>query len=575
MADNAETSTVEVDLSGLSDSELVEFEALTVADYKSKRSAESFTLEDTKELDSLLAAITAARAEMKSREAQAVNDSLVDDVAGSDFLAKINAAKAAAAAKAEPVVTETAPVVEPVAEVVVDPAPVAETVVIAEPAKAEVVITAAGLKGDEPAKIEEVKLSSIVASADIPGFKAGQELDGLKDIAKAFMAKRPAVRGTDPGADGTRFLVASINREYDESRRLDNDIDSTMAKIQAVTSPEALVASGGLCAPLTPLYDIVTYGDAVRPVRDALPAFQATRGGIRFLPPPRLADLAGSTRRTTAAQDAAGYTNQTPPGSTPPKPCLHVTCEAEQTCIIEAVSQCLTFGNFGSRTYPEQVQAWLKLGMVEFARYAETELLNGIQAGSTLQTSGQIYGATGSLLDTVSALVMSFRSRYRISTNFKLRALFPFWIREVFKVDIAAEAPGDGLERYNISDAQLDAWFASRGVNISWYQDNTTSEGAPWPEPIPGGGVRSWPNRVEWFLFPEGAWVYLDGGTLDLGIVRDSTLNSQNDYQVFYEEFFGVCNLGQESYRIISDICPNGTYAPADATLRACLSPAS
>lgn len=573
MADNAETSTVEVDLSGLSNEELVEFEALTVADYRDKRSAESFSVEGAKDLEDLLVAIKAARAEMKIRTVQAESDSIVDDVEGSDFLSKINAAKVAAEAKVAPVAVEPAPIVEPVAEVVVEPAPVAEIAV--ETVKPEVVISASGLTGDEPNKVNEVKISSITASADIPGFKAGQELNGLKDIAKAFMAKRPTVRGTDPGADGTRFLVASINREYDESRQLDNDIDSTMAKIQAVVSPEALVASGGLCAPLTPLYDIVTYGDAVRPVRDALPAFQATRGGIRFLPPPRLADLAGSTRRTTAAQDAAGYTNQTPPGSTAPKPCLHVTCEAEQTCIIEAVSQCLTFGNFSSRTYPEQVQAWLKLGMVEFARYAETELLNGIQAGSTLQTSGQIYGATGSLLDTVSALVMSFRSRYRISTNFKLRALFPFWLREIFKVDLAAEAPGDGLERYNISDAQLDAWFSSRGVNISWYQDYTTTEGAPWPEPTPGGGVRSWPNRVEWFLFPEGAWVYLDGGTLDLGIVRDSILNSQNDYQIFYEEFFGVCNLGQESYRIISNICPNGTYAPADSALRACLSPAS
>ncbi len=571
MADNAETSTIEVDLSGLSNEELVEFEALTVADYKGKRSAESFSVESAKELEDLLVAIKAARAEMASRAAQAESDSIVDAVEGGSFLDKINQAKAAASAKSEPVAEVTPEA--PVAEVVPEPAPVASTPVI-EPAKSEVVITATGLTGDEPVVTGKDAKTTIIASADVPGFKAGQELSGLEDIAAAFVAKRPAVRGTDPGADGTRFLVASIKHAYDEDRILDDNTVGNMQKLAAVTSPEALVASGGLCAPLTPLYDIVTYGDAVRPVRDALPAFQATRGGIRFLPPPRLADLAGSTRRTTAEQDAAGYTNQTPAGTTPPKPCLHVTCESEQTCIIEAVSQCLTFGNFGARTYPEQVQAWLKLGMIEFARYAETELLDGLQAGSTALTAGQIYGATGSFLDTVSVLVSSFRARYRISTNFRLRALFPFWTRELFKVDIASQAPGDGLERYNISDAQLDAWFATRGVNISWYQDNTTTQGAPWPQPV-AGGVRSWPNQIEWFLFPEGAWVYLDGGTLDLGIVRDSTLNSQNDYQIFYEEFFGVCNLGQESYVIKSDICPNGAYAPPASALRACLSPAS
>jgi hypothetical protein len=37
--------------------------------------------------------------------------------------------------------------------------------------------------------------------------------------------------------------------------------------------------------------------------------------------------------------------------------------------------------------------------------------------------------------------------------------------------------------------------------------------------------------------FPEGTFLYIDGGTLDLGLVRDSTLNSTNDFQVFGEIF--------------------------------------
>ncbi len=45
----------------------------------------------------------------------------------------------------------------------------------------------------------------------------------------------------------------------------------------------------------------------------------------------------------------------------------------------------------------------------------------------------------------------------------------------------------------------------------------------------------SWEQPVKWFLFPQG--VYIDGGTLDLGIVRDSALNSTNDFQIFGESF--------------------------------------
>jgi hypothetical protein len=43
-----------------------------------------------------------------------------------------------------------------------------------------------------------------------------------------------------------------------------------------------------------------------------------------------------------------------------------------------------------------------------------------------------------------------------------------------------------------------------------------------------------------------GAVVMLDGGTLDLGIVRDSQLNGTNDLQIFQEEWLGLCNRGIE-----------------------------
>jgi hypothetical protein len=43
-----------------------------------------------------------------------------------------------------------------------------------------------------------------------------------------------------------------------------------------------------------------------------------------------------------------------------------------------------------------------------------------------------------------------------------------------------------------------------------------------------------------------GAIIEMDGGTLDLGLVRDSVLNGTNDYQIFMEEWLGLCNRGIE-----------------------------
>lgn len=541
----------EIDLGAMEDEELATFEELLIQEYTERRSAESFSSEDRDELASIRSTIQAIRDEAAFRLETAEGD---DFVAASSKSAELLAAKAA---KAEELAEEEE--VEEKAE---------EEVELAEETKAEVTITPEGLAGDSP-KTEEKKPFNVTASADVRGFKAGQELADWSEVSRAFIAKRPDIRGTDKGADGNRFLVASVNGTFPEARVLGNDLDENMAKIEAVVSDQAITASGGLCAPLTPYYQLQVFGDAHRPVRDVLPVFKAERGGIRFVPAPVITDLATSTRVTTAAEDAAGYTNQDPAGSTAPKPCLHVTCESEQTCVIEAIHRCLTFGNLGARTYPEQVEAWLKLGLAEFARYAETRLLDAIEAASTELDASQVYGATYSLLEQVSLVTSSFRARHRLSSRANFRALLPFWATEIVKSDIAAQGPGDGISRYNVTDEQVRDWFSARGVNVTFYQDHTTSAGAPFGAPT-DGALWGWPTEVQWFLYPEGAFLYLDGGTLDLGLVRDSTLNSTNDYQIFYEEFNKVCFLGTESYSVTSTVCPDGSHAPAAEALRAC-----
>lgn len=550
-ARNEEVEEFEIDLSAMSEDELADFEALLKDEYATKRSSEEFSAEDREELTAIVEMVKAIREEFATREELAD----ADDLMGGDSIADRLAAKQVELSDApdEEDEDEDAPVEEEEADEELSD-------------KDQVVITPKGIEGDKPAV--EDKPFNVTASADIRGFRAGQDLKDWANVAKAFVAKRPDIRGTDVGADGNRFLVASVQAEYPEERILTNDIDSNMAKIDAVASAPAIVASGGICAPLTPYYQLTVWGDAHRPVRDALPVYKAERGGIRFMPAPVLTDLAGSTRRTTVAQDAAGYTNQNPAGTTAPKPCLHVTCETEQSAIIEAIHRCLTFGNLGARTYPEQVEAWLKLGLAEFARYAETRLLDDIEAASTDIDATQTYGAVFSLLEQISLVVVSQRARHRLSSNTSFRALLPFWAVEILKNDIAAQGPGDGLSRFDISDEQVEGWLRRRGVNVTWYQDHTTAAGAPFPA-LTAGDLWSWPNEVEWFVYPEGTFLYLDGGSLDLGLVRDSTLNSTNDYQIFYEEFNKVVKIGLESLHVVSTLCANGTYAPAD-DLRVC-----
>lgn len=55
--------------------------------------------------------------------------------------------------------------------------------------------------------------------------------------------------------------------------------------------------------------------------------------------------------------------------------------------------------------------------------------------------------------------------------------------------------------------------------------------------------------------------LFLDGGTLDLGIVRDSTLNATNDAIIFAESFEQVAAVGPESLRITSTVDASGIVA--------------
>jgi hypothetical protein len=74
-----------------------------------------------------------------------------------------------------------------------------------------------------------------------------------------------------------------------------------------------------------------------------------------------------------------------------------------------------------------------------------------------------------------------------------------------------------------------------------------------------GQPLPSWPTSVDTALFQTGDWLYLDGGTLDLGVVRDSELNRRNRYQTFTETFEGTALIGAESLRVVfTGIDPTG-----------------
>ncbi len=385
---------------------------------------------------------------------------------------------------------------------------------------------------------------AITAGADIPGYTAGSPLDNMNVVAEAMAKRLHGLRRVN-GGDGEQHIVASVTTSFPEDRTLTQDAESNWAKINAVTSPEALVASGGHAAPFETKYDIFGLGTTARPVRDALPRFQADRGGIRFVTPPVLSSYGNAVGVWTNAVD-------TNPG-TDVKASLTVSAAAEQTVATDAVTLQLQFGNLMTRAYPELIARHNELGLIQHAREAEQNLLSKIASASTAVTTTSLIGFGRDFLVQLGRAAAAYRSRHRLEADAPLRAIVPAWVKDAMAADLALNMPGDSnLNAY----AEIDGYVASRGVALSASLDQNV-----FGTQSASAALNEFADSFTWYLFAEGSFLFLDGGTLDLGIIRDSTLVGTNDYKMFVETFEGIAFIGVEALVITSTISINGVAA--------------
>jgi hypothetical protein len=387
---------------------------------------------------------------------------------------------------------------------------------------------------------------AITAGADIPGYTAGSPLEDMSAVAEAMSKRLHTLRRVN-GGDGEQHIVASFATQYPEERTLTTDPESNWAKIHAVTSPEALVASGGHVAPFETKYDIFGLGTTVRPVRDALPRFQADRGGIRFVTPPVLSDFDNAVGVWTAANDSA----ETPDPAA--KASLTVSSAAENTVATDAVTLQLQFGNLMTRAYPELIARHNELGLIQHAREAEQYLLSKVAAGSTAVTTSSLIGFGRDFLVQVGRAAAAYRSRHRMEADAPIRVIAPAWVRDAMQADLALNMPGDG--NLAVSASEIDGYLAARNIVASYSLDQNVfgAQGA--------SALVEFADSFTWYLFAEGTFLFLDGGTLDLGIIRDSSLVGTNDYKMFVETFEGVAKVGVEGLAITSTIAINGVAA--------------
>jgi len=398
------------------------------------------------------------------------------------------------------------------------------------------------------------------AAGDVPGFSAGQEIRTLEDIGRAFAGKASALAGTR--GVGGKVPIAQFALSYPEARTLVANAGVSQERISAVVASitqDAIVASGGVCAPVDIDYSFQNVSDNRRPIRDALVRFGADRGGIKFTAPATLSDIGTDTDGTYTADDATAValwteTTDTTPGSNV-KPCQTILCGTEVEEFVDAVTKCLKVGNFNKRTFPEQFAHFWALAGAAHARTAENILWDSIVTDSTAVTGGQVLGAFRDVIATAERAAVMMRNRHRAAVDAPIRFMAPEFLVNMMSIDLLRQIPGDSS--WDKGRAFFEDQLRMRAINVTWSpdaggQDFTATQGA--------GPLVGWPTTVETLMFFEGSHLFLDGGTLDFGMdIRDSTLNSTNDVQSFTETFEATAFRGVESLEITMDICADGT----------------
>ena len=463
-----------------------------------------------------------ARAEAEA-EADAAIAALADRVRGAND-------EASPEPEPEPEPVDPDEPVEPEATVESEPVPVEpEKELVTAAATRTPALSAIASRAPRP-RVDSKRTATIAvtASADLPGVKPGSNLT-MEQLSEAMHDRARTLSD-----DGKRAPVARI--EIPHTHRLGTDPTANARTIEdLIGQPDAtaLVASGGWCAPSQPLFELFDLGPDTSDLFDLPGLGTDIRAGVLVPSFYTMADAEDALWTWTEADDIAAAVD-----GGPTKPCLKIPCPTWTEARLEAEGLCVTHGNLSDRAWPELTKQFLSIVMGAHQRRISSAKIAKVLNGLTVVAPGAGMtpsDAAGDLLNVVTLAAADMRSQYRVGKSRSIDVLFPAWVREVLRSTMAMR---QGIyDAMNVSDAQVTSWLSARGIRAQFTPD--------W-QPLYGAApATAWPANVTFAMWFTGAYVSIDGGSIDLGVVRDSTLNETNDFTAAWsEQFYQVVRRG-------------------------------
>jgi hypothetical protein len=359
-----------------------------------------------------------------------------------------------------------------------------------------------------------------------------------------------------------QFGLATIRKPFDDARLVIGENDG-LAAIEAAldyaTDPSrlpggVLTASGGWCAPITPLFDLfeIESTDGIY----SLPEVNVPRSGIQVTPGPTFQDIYAAVGFSYAAdQDVAGTygvdSDGVGDGSPGSKPCYHIECADFTPYELSFDGLCLTAGLLQRKGFPELIQRVLRGALVAHAHKMSALKLTAVMNGSTaVQMPSDQVGAVAPILTAIELQVEHIRALHRTRRNMTMEAVMATWVQGAIRADLSRRL---GTSVFDITDAQIDGWFRLRGIvpQFIYGLDDIATTAA--------SGFTSFPSSVDIGIYPAGTWAAGGSDIITLDTVYDSVLLGSNDYTaLFSEEGWLVAKRGHDSRKVNVPICADG-----------------
>lgn len=446
------------------------------------------------------------------------------------------------------------------------PAPEAEATAVApEGGEASATATASN-KGSAVARLankavrpavpdtDQTPAMSMVASADVPGFAAGQSLTDMTEVAKAIISRArgfQAPNGDGKTEDIRTFPVATLAVNFPEDLQINRTMSDEKQMEVALHAADpsrleggSLVAAGGWCSPSEIMYDLKA--DETLEGILSVPEVQVNRGGMRYTVGPQFADFyAEAGFIQTEAQAIAGTT----------KPCYEVDCPTFTEVRLDAVGVCIKVPILTNAAYPELVARFASGTLIAHEHMVNANVIGRMV---TLAGAARVFAGLGSsvsdALEALELVANQRRQTYRLSMNRAMEVVAPFWLKGIYRADLSRRM-GVGTER--VTDAVLLQHFADRNLSVQfvydWQNLDLTAE--------------VYPTTYNVLVYPAGTFVKGVSDVVNLSNIYDAASLAVNTYTgLFVEKGLLVAKVQYDADLVTLPVCNAGRQGALDLT---------